>query len=616
MKRFAWVFLALGGLVLFSPIICLAEDVDLDKIVVTPSRFEESYGSTAQTVDVFTAKDIEEGQYNDVADLITQATSVNISSNGGLGQSKNLRMRGSTSAQVLVMVDGRPINNPRDGTADLSAIPLDNIARVELVHGPGSSVYGSQAMGGTLNIITKPIPKDKAVTQLYSSIGSFQTYTERFSHGNRVSNFGYLISGTYQSSGGFRTNTEYNEKDFNTKFEYKLNSKNDLVLNAGFFKSRAGAPGPVTIPDIDDKQVNLKNYLDLVWNFKPDETSLIKFRSYNNYDRLEFNENSMDSIFDTGVGKFIHTTQARGFDVQANKKFFDVYQAVLGLSYIGNFNDSTSTAKHKYNVKAAFLENQLELFNRLKLSLNVRVDDYSNFGTQASPSFSVVYDLNDKAKLHGSVSRSFRAPTFNDLYWLDSFAVGNPNLRPEKGLTEEIGIEAKIGGKASVGLNYYHSKFEELIQWSPMTDDPWGIWTVKNIGSAVIDGVELTNKINLTDNFETNIGYSFLIARDDKTHKYLVYQPKNKVDLALKYKGFNGLTFEVNGQYTGMRFGNDSNTVKVNRFFVINISASKKFKCGLTYLLAVDNLLNDKYQVISGYPVPGLSVTNGVKFEF
>jgi len=613
MKRAIGISIILEVLISISTGLSFAEDIDLEKIVVTPSRIEESYGETSQKVDVITSKDLESTCAKDLAGTLTKITSVNISNYGGLGALKNIRMRGSTASQILVLIDGRPINNPRDGEVDLSTIPLDNIARVEVVHGPASSLYGAGAMGGTINIITKNPPKEKQKTELISTFGTFRTYTERLKHGARISNLGYLITSGYQSSDGFRKNSEFSAKDFNTKFEYRLNDNNNLILNSGFYKSRAGAPGPITTPDIDDKQINLKNFIDINWGFKPDTSTEFKTKIYNNYDRLEFNENSADSIFDTGTGKFIHTTQVRGLDLQFNKKLFDIYQTIFGLNYVTNLNDSSSSAKHKYTVRAGYMESEWDLLKNLKVNLGARIDDYSNFGTEVNPSAGFAYNFSEKVKLHGLIGRSFRAPTFNDLYWPNQgWAKGNPNLKPEKGITEELGIEVNANKYFLTGITYYHSNYSELINWIEENS----VWQPKNIGSAVIDGAEFENKIFLSNNLEADLSYTFLMAKDDKAHKYLIYQPKHKLDFSLGYKDLNGFIFELKGQFTDKRFHDPENTIKVKRFFVLGLSLSKKFKTGITYFMSIDNLLNEKYQVIRDYPLPGFSLTSGVKLEF
>ena len=142
----------------------------------------------------------------------------------------------------------------------------------------------------------------------------------------------------------------------------------------------------VTSPDIDDRQVNLKKFVNFYWDFKAEDNTGVSTKIYNNYDRLEFNENSADSIYDTGVGKFFHTTYVRGVDLQLSKQLFNNYRTICGFNYTDNKNDSTSSGKNEYSVQAAYLENQFDLFKDLKLNLATRVDNYSNFGSQVFPS--------------------------------------------------------------------------------------------------------------------------------------------------------------------------------------------------------------------------------------
>ncbi|MCX5698481.1 MAG: TonB-dependent receptor [Candidatus Omnitrophica bacterium] len=590
-----------------------ADDVNLEKIVVTPSRIEESYGDTCRNVDVVTSKDIESFGSGNLAGALAGITSVNIKDYGGQGGSKTITMRGATASQVLVSVDGRPVNNPRDGQVDLNSIPLDDIERIEVVHGPGSSLYGSQAMGGMVNIITKRPPKEGQKTEATTSFGTFRTYTEKLLQGARIGKFGYLVTGGYKSSEGFRANSEFNSKDANVKLEYEINGNNNLMLNSGFYTNKAGTPGTITAPDIDDQQKDLQNYFDFNWNFKPDNLTGFRAKIYQNYDRLEFMENSAGSVSQAANSKSIHSTIVRGLDLQFNKKMFDVYQLVCGVNYVGNYNDSTSSAKHRYIVRAGYLENQWDVFNNLTLNLGVRVDDYSNFGIQVSPSFNYLYKLNSGNKIHGLVSRSFRAPTFNDLYWSDDgSSKGNPDLSPEKGITAEIGLETEINKYLSTDITYYRNNFDNLINW---VNDGTRLQPT-NIKSAIIDGIEFKNKVFLFTDFEFDLGYTFLRAIDDNTGKYLVYQPRNKADFSLKYKNINGFIFEFKGQFTDRRFSDVNNAISVKRFFVFGLSLSKKFDKYLTCFASIDNLFARKYQVIRGYPMPGFSATGGLKLEF
>lgn len=593
---------------------CFAGDVDLDRIVVTPSRIEEDYADATRKVDVVTSGEIASSGDKDLSDALTDITSVNISNYGGLGASRTIRMRGSTAAQILVSVDGRPVNNPRDGEVDLSTLSLDNIEHIEVVHGPGSSLYGASAMGGIVNIITKNPPKEnKFETEFTSSYGSFNTYIERLTQGGRLSDFGYIVTGEYETSEGSRDNSEYVAKDINSKFEYQINDSNKLNLNSGFSRSKLGTPGSVTSFDADDKQAALKNFIDASWSFKISDTANLLARVYHNYDRLEFMENTAGSIWDTALNKDIHTTKVQGYQFQLDKRFFEAYQAIFGFDYTGNLNDSTTSAKHEYAVRAVYLENKFDLFKRLNIDFGARIDDYSNFGTEINPSFSAVYKFNPDLKLRGSISRSFRAPTFNDLYWPDQgWAVGNPNLNPEKGVTGEVGLDAKINKYISSGISYYRSGYSQLINWV----DTAGVSKPVNIGSAVIDGIEFENRIYPINNLEFDINYTFLRAVDEKANKYLVYQPRHKVDCALKYKDIDGFIFELKGQFTNTRYADALNTIKVKRFFVFGLNVQKKIREGLTCFVDIENILNRKYQVIRDYPMPGFDITGGVKVNF
>ncbi|MGD0335798.1 MAG: TonB-dependent receptor [Candidatus Omnitrophota bacterium] len=605
-------------LLLFAlPGIVRAENVDLDKIVVTASRVEEYPGNLSRNVDVVTSTEMEKSGTQNLADTLTDLTSVDISDYGGPSATKTIRMRGSTAAQVLVLIDGRPINNPRDGEIDLSTIPLDNIAKVEVMHGPGSSLYGSSAMGGVVNIITKKPPISGQEAELYSSFGTARTYIERMSYGAKVSKFGYLLSGGYQSSEGFRQNSALNAKDSNLKLEYELNSQNNISLNSGFYTSRVGVPGSLTYPDPDDKQNTLERFFDLNWSFKPNEQTGILVKAYQNYNRLEFMENNAELPWETANEKDIHATTVRGFNLQLDNQLSEYYSLVYGFDYAKNLNDSTSTAKHEYSLRSGYLENRLGMLDdKLNINLSARIDDYSNFGTEVDPAISLLYKFNNAVKFHGLVSRSFRVPTFNDLYWPDmgDGLKGNSNLKPEKGLTEEVGADIIINKYLTSGLTYYHSNYKELIQWS--YDASTGMTQPENINTAAIDGLELENTVSIADNLDLKIDYSYLIAKDENTHKYLVYQPNYKIDSSLKYSDHNGLTAELKGQFTGIRFADAKNTIKVKDFFVLGLSVSKKFNHGVTCFAYIDNLLNRKYQVIHDYPMPGFSFTGGAKVEF
>lgn len=587
-----------------------AWDIELEDIVITPSGIEEASGETGRKIDVISRRELKYLNPQDVAGALKYLPSITIDNYGSLGALKTIQMRGSTASQVLVLIDGRPINSPRSGDVSLNNIPVDDIERIELLRGPASSLYGSSAMGGVVNIITKKPPDKGQETELFSSFGTFRTYQEQLSTGAKSGNFGYRINSGYQSSQGHRDNGEFNAKDASAKLTYEFNPQNLLTLNGGFYKDKLGTPGTITSPDLNDTQMNRKNFFDLLWEVKPWEDKDIELSSrlYQDYDRLEFVETPQP------LDKTTHSTKSRAVNLKYNQKISELYRLIGGLDLTNNHNDSSSTAKHRYNVYSGYIENQFVLWEKLGLNLSLRLDDYSNFGTNASPSLSLFYKLKGKARLNFLIARSFRAPTFNDLYWpATGFEEGNPNLQPEKGITFEFGLEKKFSKFFKTGLTYFRNDYDRLIKWQEDSDT---IWRPHNIDAATIQGLEHEVSISPLDYLDINIDYAYLRARDDKTHKYLTYQPKHKSSLSLNYKGKAGLNVGIQGQFVNRSFSNTANSLYVKRYYVVGLRISQKLNDKTNIFVNIDNLLNKKYQIRTGYPLPGLSITSGVKLEF
>ncbi|MBN2144069.1 MAG: TonB-dependent receptor [Candidatus Aureabacteria bacterium] len=608
-KSFVLIMSLLGSLTAI-----FAEKInEMEPIVVTASRFEEPYENVNRKIEIVNQDDLESVHASELCELLTGMPSVAISNYGGLGGTKNIRMRGSSAAQVLVMIDGIPINNPRDGTADLNRLPLDNIDRIEMMYGPGSTQYGSYAMGGTLNVITKKPPRQGQETTASVSGGSYETIEATLSHGARINQFGYLVTGQYQNSEGFRTNSDIKAYHFSAKLEYDINDRNHLQFNSNYFDNETGSPGPISMSDADDQQKNRIHSNDLTWDFIPDKSNVITTRVYKNKDHLTFLENTASSFFDVPYMESDHTTEITGWDMQWKKEYSETWQWVTGLNGVENTNESTVSGNHDYKIRSAYLENHLDLTDRIRISFGTRVDDYSNLGTEWSPDFSFLYKIDDCLKIHGLIANCFRAPTFNDLYWPDEgWARGNPGLNPEEGTAMELGAEKRIGSLIKCHFTYYRNEYTDLINWMEKN----GVWQPENIDSTLTQGIELENVFTPSEGWVLTLKYSYMEAKDKDTDHDLIYQPKNRIQAGLEYKGAGDLSFRIKGIYTDSCFQDPENSVKIEDYFILDTGVSKKWRSRFTFYLNLDNLLDEDYQVILNYPMPGFSVTGGVKIEF
>ncbi|MFA6271463.1 MAG: TonB-dependent receptor, partial [Candidatus Paceibacterota bacterium] len=194
----------------------------------------------------------------------------------------------------------------------------------------------------------------------------------------------------------------------------------------------------------------------------------------------------------------------------------------------------------------------------------------------------------------------------------EGWAKGNPSLQPEIGTSAEVGITSEVNRYFETGLTYYRNYYKDLIQWA----SDGSVWMPSNVSCALINGIEWENRFLLSEDIEINVGYTYQIAKDTDTHKFLIYQPEHKTDFSIKHHNVFGCAIALRGGWNGLRYDNASNTTKMDGFFTLGFSASRKLARGTTFYLNIDNALNKKYQSVLGYPMPGFDLTTGVKIEF
>ncbi len=582
-------------------------NIELEKIVVTPLGIEQPYAQTSRSIDVIRFKETDTIYSQLISEPLDRLTSSSIINYGSLGALKSIRIRGSTAEQVLVLLDSRPINDPRSGQSELHQIPIESIERIEVIKGPASAIYGSSALGGVVNIITKK-PSEKPKVTLESRFGTFKTFHESFSHSATIKDLGYYLNYTYDSSLGHRDNSQYRAHNLTTKLDYHVSENNRLYFNAGDFEDEAGTPGDIARPDLDDFQFDFKNYLDLGWSAQLFENSNINLRGYQNVDRLEFVESY------NPLNKNSAKSKVRGLIFQYDQEFYDFYKVIFGFDGKDNKVNSSTVGKHRYVVRSPFLQNEISIGEDLNLNFGARWDDYSNFGKESTPSAGLTYRITDGAKLRVNYSKGFRAPTFNDLYWpFDGFTEGNPALRPEKGWSWEGGFDIEYANGLKINATYFTNKLKDLINWAPGTDF---VWRPTNVDSANIDGVELETTLPLLKGLSANLGYTYLNPMDINRDRYLIYRAKNKFDFGLNYELDSKFNIRFYGQSLGRRYIDTSNSELLQEDLIAYLDASYKINNNLTTFLSIDNIFNKKYARVYGYPMPGFAITGGMKAEF
>lgn len=587
-------------------------DTDLGKIVVTSSKLEQAYRQSSQNIGIISNKEISATGANEVSEVLNSLPSVDVISYGSPGAARMVHSRGASSEQVLTLVDGRPLNTPRDGLADFNQIPLSDIERIEVLRGPASNIYGANAVGGVVNIITKNGTK-KMQTDIVSEFGSFRTKIDSLAHGYKIGNFDYFLTYDYLDSCGHRNNSEHRSNNATTKFGYSLNDDNKVWLAAGFYNAETRDPGPITNEDLQAHQNNLNKYFDLTYSGKLIEGQSLYLKIFRTADRLEYIR-----TFDP-LDKDAHQTNVYGADAQFSQKFFDIFRTAIGANFQEQSLNSSNSGKNSCIVKGLYAESEIDIFKQGALKFGARWDDYSTFGDRISPSASMYFWLFDTIKFHSLVARSFRAPTFNDLFWpREDYGIwggveGNPNVRPETATSYEAGFSTYVFKKFKTDVTLYKTKFRNLIEWA-MDRNFW--WRPSNVSSATTQGVETEIEYDIQEHLKAKFNYTYLESRNSSINKKLAYRPANLYKLGLIYTPFEKWEIGLNALNKGARYADTDNSLILRNYTVVNFNTSYKITKYAQLLFEVKNIFDRTYQDELDYSMPGRSFYGGIKLEF
>ena len=593
----------------------VSEAAEADTIVVSATRIPQAIRDLGVSVSVVPRERIEELNAQNVGEVLEEVTDVRVNRYGPMGAQSAITLRGSSAQQVLVMVDGRPVNVASVGMADLSMFPVDQIERIEVVRGPGSVLYGAGAMAGVVNIVTRD-PPEKFTTDLAASYGTKNTRILRLDNGVRIGDFGYLVTASQNASDGWRENSACDGYNISGKLDYDLTRGSRLVLNSGFSRQDKGVPGSTSWPSPNAKQYDEQYWLDLTHKYEFETNTCLTSKAFLNQNWQNF-KNPDISTDD------ISRNQKAGLDLQQTLLLGE-HQLLLGGIYLENDHVNI---KDKQGVSriggsrdlftgAGFLQDEVSLLESLVVTPGLRCDVQSKWGAELSPKISGLYKIIEGTSLKASIGRGFRAPTVDELYWRDDYSIGNPDLKPEESLSYDAGIQQQFGAKTMLEVSLFQSHMKNLIAWF---DDGTGIWTAQNINDARLQGLETELSMQFTAEISGALNYTLLDARDTGgtyDGETLTYRPKNKVGGRLGYQSKWGLKLNVNADYTDSVYTDRANTKELGGFMTLGAYAAQTVCKGVEIFARGDNILNKQYQLLDGYPLPGASVMGGLKATF
>ncbi len=592
-------------------------------IVVTASGFEQPRAETGQAITVITHDDLERSQTNVISDLLRTVPSVAVARNGGVGGVTSVFIRGGDSSQTLVLIDGVRINDPSSPNAafDFGALLTGNIGRVEVLRGPNSVIWGSQAIGGVVNVQTLE-PTDRLTVNARAEYGFHDTAQGTANISGKSGIFSGSLGGGYFRTDGISALAAGTERDgyknasANGKLKIALSDNIGIDLRGYYTKGKVQFDDPFgATPDTFPKTENEQFVGYAGFNAKLFDGRLINRLSYSRTDitrigtepnvPFSFNVNALKGT----IGRF---------EYHGSLNIVDAATLVFGLEHERTFASVFFPAggitpdQAKTQVTSGFGQLILRPVTGLTLTGGVRHDDYSQYGGQTTFGGNFAYTPNGgKSVLRGTYAEGFRAPTLTEAL----LPFGNTALKPETAKSFDLGVEHSfLDGAVSASATYFRRTSQNLITFSFVT------FQSENISRARAEGVELGLALRPTSQLRVNANYSLVDAKsrsaDATFGNRLARRPKDQASLSVDWKSPWTLALGSTVTITGDSFNNLSNTVRLDGFVLASFRASYPITETVELFGRIENAFDENYQTVSGYGTYGRNAYMGVRARF
>ncbi|WP_378952769.1 TonB-dependent receptor plug domain-containing protein [Pelosinus sp. sgz500959] len=619
------LFLQLQGITLAAE---QGEGYSFDQVIVSANRVPSKASEAAANVTVVTREDIEKGNYKTITDILKHVNGVAIISQGFGGGEQHALLNGDQ--RVGILIDGRRLNlsklagNFDRATYDLNAFPsLDNIERIEIVKGASSAQYGSDAVGGVINIITRQGTEAKSTLDI--STGSWGTQNYNFTTSGHEKDWQWFVTAGKAKQDHFSykkastgqnitmPNSAYDKNSMTVRLDKKLNEDSSITFNIEHSDDHKGQPWGAILPDTTSYLDTTSNNWALTYNYDKKSELPAYLRLYQN-----------DYNYDMNSSNYLYTNKEKGLEWQDGWKLDNKNFLVSGIQW----RDVDVTYPGVYdgksiNNKSVYLEDRMNLSSKWTFTPGLRYDHHSMFGSATTPRAAVNYQMDNKTDIYVSWGKVFNAPTTDDLFWpysaMGSWIVsGNPNLKPETGYTTTIGMNKKLNDTTELKASYFQSQLKDAIRW----DSVGTVSTPSNVDQMKKQGAELEVRTNITQNWSLMAGYSYL-------------QMKSKTSSSSDYT-LDPANTQPNGYKLGVTYKKDAWNIDMtgtgatgrslarftsNSYWVWDLSVNYDVNKQTRTYVKVNNITNQAYEVwgnstIGNFPMPGRNYQVGVQYQF
>lgn len=566
-----------------------------EPVVVTATKIEGARRDLPVAMTVIQAQEIKSSYHETPLELAARLTPGVFLTERSLlgygvssGATGNINVRGvggSPNSQIMVLIDGRPDFMGMMGHPLPDAYQLDNIEQIEIVRGPASSLYGTNAMGGIINLRTVALKGNEQRMQFRSSFGSYGTRHYHINQGKSFGKYYYYATGGYRETDGHRPWSQAELQNYALKMGYAINPHFDFITGGNLARYTVFNPGPISKP-LKDNWVDVqRGGLDLtVQNNHQSLSGSVKVHSnFGNH-----------KIFDG----WRSTDNTSGIIVYQNLRFQGGHYLTFGFDvkrYGGdahNIKTNIDYGEHFITEYAPYLHLNYVVTNKVIASGGVRYDHHTLFGGIGSPSVGLVYQPTSTTAIRGLAARGYRSPTIRELYL---FPAPTPTLKPEKMWNYEIGLEQRVLPGIMIDITGFQAKGENLIR----VGGSWPRITLSNSGEFTHTGVEIETKMHLKRNLLLNFGMSWLDPDQDTRSA-----PGKKITANLYYwsKYISG-RFDI--ESIGHLYSSDFRRDRLDNYTIANLEVTLHVSNYFDIYGEVQNLFNKSYSIIYDYPLPG-----------
>ena len=612
-------------------------DGDMENILVSASLLPITSKRSANAITIIGSDQIKNRAVVSVSDLLRDVAGLAVSRSGVQGSQTQIRVRGGEANHLLVLIDGVEVNNPsQNDEFNWGNLVASDIERIEVIRGPQSSMLGSDAMAGVVNIITRSADQPLS-TNIFSEIGSFNTQNNGISIGLKDGAFDMRLGISDLQTDGDNISRSGSEKDgyentnLNLKSGWRVSNQLNLTLAARQSDGINEFDADINFDSLIDDQDDLSKFLSSTKRLKADYSSLDGHWQHQLSIARSTNENAEFNGNIPGTATYSNKDQQRlvssllwselnhrlSFLVEREEEKFQQRGVINDYGIFGIYDPNQ---KRSRDTDSMALEYRADISDKLTVAASTRYDDNSEFNTGNTSRIEAIYQINDSLRMRSAYGTAIKNPTFTERFGFYTNFIGNPSLEPEQSSNWELGIDQQfLGGHSSISFTLFNSELENEIDGNFVDPVTFRYTSVNRAGLSKRQGMELITLNQFNDAVSLNFSYTYTDAvESDGNDRYVdeVRRPRHTGSLNLSWQVKDTLHINTNAQYNGSQIDvvYPAN-VKLADYTLINLSANYKATQNLDIYIRFDNLFDESYEEVFSYQTLGFSANIGIRYK-